>query len=540
MKMTLVVVAQVSAFALLLGVAEAQETTLKTGLSDRELRIAAEEFAQELRIQAAQGKATASELDCDRAASGEWLGKLENAQKLGVGGAWYSQNFAKELKINGAPASDSVRCKAAAGLMTSQSADLAIFAAKIDGAAKSSTGNFRDAIEAIRPPKAVAVALGGSDIVDSPSGPGASWLNALPLINGYGALTADYPSVGAVIMDVGGASPTDPTIERVACTGTLISPLVVLTAGHCINNRYPITAVFFAGVGKVGVKDSWRSQDFYIDSRDAPHADVALLKLNGPITTIQPSPMQTKRVSSGTVGWIVGYGKRNALDPNGVLKAGTPIEEGGLKIYGNVTTEQCAGSPSAISAENVCWRFAGQFAASTCPGDSGGPLFVKEGSGWVVAGITSFGDGGTPANPCPPGSFAVDAEVHPFLKAISDQKQLMDPNPSPARPGALESIVNAPGRIGGANYFPMDGQAGTIVKRRLTTKVSGPWLGLSVNGAQADVRLKAAAPSGATFCDEASSIGVAGCFVERPEAGDWSIEVAAPAGLIVQVIAVHG
>ncbi|NIQ98302.1 MAG: trypsin-like serine protease, partial [Desulfuromonadales bacterium] len=47
---------------------------------------------------------------------------------------------------------------------------------------------------------------------------------------------------------------------------------------------------------------------------------------------------------------------------------------------------------------HLCWRFPGTAAAgapgtdsSTCPGDSGGPLFMNFGSGLRVAGVTSGG-----------------------------------------------------------------------------------------------------------------------------------------------------
>jgi PKD repeat protein len=119
--------------------------------------------------------------------------------------------------------------------------------------------------------------------------------------------------------------------------------------------------------------------------------DVAMLKLG------RPAPYQPLRVigtnessswAAGTLARIIGWGTTSDRGPvsDVLLKADVPL----------VADSACSSAyglhiPPMDPNTMVC---AGDGIHDTCQGDSGGPLMVRDGGGnWVLAGITSWGEG---------------------------------------------------------------------------------------------------------------------------------------------------
>jgi secreted trypsin-like serine protease len=211
-----------------------------------------------------------------------------------------------------------------------------------------------------------------------------------------GVPTSDFPAVaGVAILNAGG------TIA--GCSGTLVSPSVVLTAAHCVaSGPVAIRAVFFPG----GVEAQYNATAYAIHPEYSPSqlavADIALVLLESPVADVTPIPLAARSPRPGKKGTIVGYGR----DETGTI---------GLKQFGSVKLKKCPRrfSPAGLSAgqlaRSLCWR-PKKRGQDTCHGDSGGPLLVK----FAVAGVTS---GGFPD--CP-GILSWDTNVVPFLSWIDD------------------------------------------------------------------------------------------------------------------------
>ena len=220
-----------------------------------------------------------------------------------------------------------------------------------------------------------------------------------------GELDGDgHPAVVLLLMEIGG-------VPRFRCSGTLLSPTVLLTAGHCTNgfpdfefsgmriftesdvdggnNNYP-----FAGPNSVEAV-AWAAHPLY-ETAPLYFHDVGVVILQEPGFVLDPSEygvlptvdqLDSLKVRPQTTFTAVGYGLQKSFPT-----AAAFLTEASRTRYNaepwlvQINVPGFTGDFSLLLSNNA-------HSGGTCFGDSGGANFLGSGNGEtkIVAGITSFG-----------------------------------------------------------------------------------------------------------------------------------------------------
>jgi hypothetical protein len=207
-----------------------------------------------------------------------------------------------------------------------------------------------------------------------------------PIINGTYDASTQHKAVMAVYNESG------------LCSGTLISPDVVMTAGHCVYDHdvNSIYVRFGPDVNDIlhtqarSASDVLLHPSYFNDGTRPPRNDIALIRLNnGAPSDIAPIPYLPNRlgITDGDIGKpmeFVGYGT-------------TEDNELGVKMKATNNLDWICNTLAGCLFENeypgvrytLCYNMD---PGGPCSGDSGGPAFVTRAGQEYVAGITSYGD----------------------------------------------------------------------------------------------------------------------------------------------------
>lgn len=232
----------------------------------------------------------------------------------------------------------------------------------------------------------------------------------------HGDLDGDnHPAVVLILMEVN----FQPAFR---CSGTLISPTIVLTAGHCAGapGEFSSIRVFaesdvqhdstypFAGGPNTIEATAFAAHPAYTSAAFFLH-DVGMIKLASPIdlpasqygTLPTVNSLDAAHVGVKTGFTSVGYGLQR-INPAQVVSQRIRMAANPWLIQKNTGF---TGSFSLLLSNNAS-------SGGTCFGDSGGPNFL--GGSMVVAGVTSFGLNGTCGGTG--GVFRIDrADVQAFI-----------------------------------------------------------------------------------------------------------------------------
>ena len=209
----------------------------------------------------------------------------------------------------------------------------------------------------------------------------------------HGTVDGDaHPSVGLMVAQDANRNP----LWR--CSGTLFSPTIFVTAGHCTHAPAVHAEIWFASdvhagipangypfVGEVGGKTYTHPEydPFRFFARDL---GVVVLSTPVPMTTYARLPrrdqLDAQRPGPSTVFTAVGYGMQSSF-PDRASWKDQSLE---IRRYASPFLVQIdtglTGDFSLLLSNNA--RTGG-----TCFGDSGGPNFI--GTSNVVGGVTSYG-----------------------------------------------------------------------------------------------------------------------------------------------------
>jgi trypsin len=231
------------------------------------------------------------------------------------------------------------------------------------------------------------------------------------VVGGGNASPGEYPAVAEI------------TFGPFLCTGTLVTPDWVLSAGHCGSVTGAAVAspaswppqLINVRVGGVTQSDGEKRTA----SRVVVHPnylatmgyDISLIQLSQS-STMAPTQVagagERSTWTAGTLETIVGWGttEEGGDLPDNLQEARVPI----------TTDAYCAGAYSDFDpATMVCAGFP-EGGVDTCQGDSGGPMFGRTSAGVLrVVGATSWGEGC--ARPGKPGVYArvADEALRPWI-----------------------------------------------------------------------------------------------------------------------------
>lgn len=192
------------------------------------------------------------------------------------------------------------------------------------------------------------------------------------------------------------------------CTGTLVSPTLVLTAAHCVYDStrpgISLPAELRAIVGRRRLADTSTGSvhavsEVLVHPRYVDLAlgyDVAFLRLATPSSAklaeiASPvGPSDRTLWEPAALATTIGYGTTDENDPD-------PEIDWLRKVTVPIVSDAVAAQPSwyggTFRPETMVAAGYPEGGADSCFGDSGGPLLVAGRNHWKVVGVTSWGDG---------------------------------------------------------------------------------------------------------------------------------------------------
>lgn len=236
------------------------------------------------------------------------------------------------------------------------------------------------------------------------------------IVGGHDAAAGAYPNVAEITFG-----------KSFLCTGTVIAPDWVLTAGHCgsvTGAAVASPAGWPAALIDVRVGSNKAGQGTLVPA-DRVVVEPAYLATSGHDVSLihlsSAAPVGATKVAGDAEGALWAPGTSETIVGWGTTSEGGDLPDTLQEAQVPVTTDAYCGSAYSDfeAATMVCAGFP-QGGVDTCQGDSGGPLFGHTASGELkVVGATSYGEGCARAGK--PGVYArvADDELREWIRSVA-------------------------------------------------------------------------------------------------------------------------
>lgn len=196
------------------------------------------------------------------------------------------------------------------------------------------------------------------------------------------------------------------------CGASYLGGGFVLTAAHCFNKR---GQVLYVRMGTLDIANGGRAfriasivtHKSYATGND--YDDIALLRIDSSQMNwaqeleregrLAPIALDTRNLGVGQSLLVTGWGQTNRTDDNDLLGLDNRTQRNPRRLLGadlrSISDEKCQsvrGFAGFSMTKIVCAGAPGEF-KDACFGDSGGPLTRRSGTGRVLVGIVSVGEG---------------------------------------------------------------------------------------------------------------------------------------------------